>query len=426
MMDGSGMRDGGLGDGLDAGWRHRVATTTNTRPMASPTPILDREAPLPPLDRPFAERTFVWLAISMAMSIAAVVMISRFAPSIRHWLFAQVPLWFPGPVTFARMVWLVVVAWAVTFATVAIHEGGHALAGLAAGFRFHMMRVSFVQIQRPFRLGRYRGPGSWSGGLVSMSPGGKLSRLRGAIFVLGGPLANFATAAVALALPTTGPARLLCCFFAIVSIAVPLSDLVPYRSSVGESDGRRLWALFTNRQRGERFLALLRLDAELRAGTPPESLSEDAVAKAVALRDRSVETVTAHAIAYARAFHQGRDEDAARLLEICLLDSRYSSPHLRGALMSDAATFQGRRRGRADLAEQWLADMPATIQPPWLRWRAEAAVLGARGDVTGALAKLDEVERAIACLHGLEGRRLTLEKALQTWRSELAGAAARG
>jgi hypothetical protein len=100
---------------------------------------------------------------------------------------------------------------------------------------------------------------------------------------------------------------------------------------------------------------------------------------------------------------------------------------LREALMSDAAVFQGRRRKRADLAEQWLAEIPVATRGPWLRTRAEAAILEAKGDVGGALGKLAEVEAAITTLPN-KGQRDALLRSLQRWKSELCrcGAVANG
>lgn len=52
--------------------------------------------------------------------------------------------------------------------------------------------------------------------------------------------------------------------------------------------------------------------------------------------------------------------------------------------MCEAAVFQARRRGRADLAEAWLEDVPAATAIPGNREHAEAAILEARGDREGA------------------------------------------
>lgn len=176
--------------------------------------------------------------------------------------------------------------------------------------------------------------------------------------------------------------------------------------------------LLWQRAWGERWLALLRLGGEFNDGVRPESLSADFLAKAVAVRDESVDTVTAHVLAYSAAFYQRKDEEAGRLLETCLAYSGHATPVMREVLMSDAAVLQARRRKRADLAEQWLADIPVTTRNPWLRTRAEAAILEAKGDVNGALGKLAEGEAAIATVPNKCQRDLLLQL-LERWRSEL-------
>jgi hypothetical protein len=86
--------------------------------------------------------------------------------------------------------------------------------------------------------------------------------------------------------------------------------------------------------------------------------------------------------------------------------------------LSDAAVFQARRRKRADLAEQWRADIPVTTPSPWLRARAEDAIVEAKGDVGGALGMWADVVAAIATVANKCQRGILLQL-LQRWRSEL-------
>ena len=71
-------------------------------------------------------------------------------------------------------------------------------------------------------------------------------------------------------------------------------------------------------------------------------MSADDLAKAVGVQDESIDTVTAHAIAYSAAFHQRKDDEAGQMLETSLMYSRHAVPAMRQALMSDAAVFQAR------------------------------------------------------------------------------------
>src|SRR4029450_13685277 len=100
------------------------------------------------------------------------------------------------------------------------------------------------------------------------------------------------------------------------------------------------------------------------------------------------------ALASSAASHRHEDDEAAERLETCLAHSGHAAPVVREALMSDAAVFQARRRKRADLAAQWLAEIPVKTQNPWLRSRAEAAILESNGGA-GALGKRGEVEGGV-------------------------------
>jgi hypothetical protein len=239
---------------------------------------------------------------------------------------------------------------------------------------------------------------------------------RGVVMVLGGPLANFLTAAGALLLPV--PITVFSGLFIAISIVNGVNDLFPFESRLGVSDGRRIWMLLRQRERGERWLALLHLGGQLADGALPESLSADFLAKAIAVCDESADTVKAHAIAYWAAFHRGDDSEAAQRLETCLQHSSHATPVAREALMSDAAVYQARRRKRADLAEQWLDSIPRTTNYTWFRSRAEAAILEARGDVDGAIKKLAETETAIRALPENAQRQATL-CLLARWKSDL-------
>jgi hypothetical protein len=285
------------------------------------------------------------------------------------------------------------------------------------GFRFRSYRVGPLRFDRPFRVSLYRGPGAVVSGVAELIPVAtdKLA-WRGVAMVLGGPAANFLSAIGLFLLPV--PTTVFSACFIAFSVANGVNDLLPFESRLGVSDGRRIGMLLRRRERGERWLALLRLGGEVNDGALPESLSADFLAKAIAVRDESVDTVMAHALAYWAAFHRHKDSEAGHLLETCLAYSRHATPVVREALMSDAAVFQARRRRRVDLAEQWLAEIPVTARSQWLRARAEAAILEAKGDVGGALGKLAEVEAAISTLPN-KCQRDTLLRLLQRWKSGL-------
>jgi hypothetical protein len=306
-------------------------------------------------------------------------------------------------------------------AAIAIHESGHLLVGLAVGFGFNGMNIGPIQIEPPFRISRNRGAitgrTGWLGGAVSMLPKKtEQLRLRALVLTSAGPAANLLSACVVFLLPySKGFASN---SFIFVSTLAGIISLLPAPGLATHSDGGRIRMLLQSRGRGERWLAMLKLSVEIAEGVPFESLSPDFLAKAIAIRDNSPDTVSAHLLAYSVAWWQRRDADAAQFLETSLEYSGFTAPFMRDILISNASIFQARKRKRADLAEQWLAILPRITVTPGLCARAEAGILEAKGDIEGALKKLDEVETLTLAQPNDVRRKLSLES-LSRWRSEL-------
>jgi hypothetical protein len=362
------------------------------------------------------------LAVLLTIWLAALVMVTACwfldrPPILRQWVLTDLRPWLLeqwrgiGPIGFGLS------ALAAFYAMLLIHELGHVIVGLVLGFRLRSLRIGPLLLHVPFRVAFYRGPGAMVNGVAELIPV-VTDNLAGrvVVMVLGGPLANILSAIAVLFLPL--PITVFSELFIAFSIVNGVNDLFPFESRLGVSDGTRIGMFLVQPQRAERWLALLQLAGQLRDGVLPESLSADCIAKAIAIRDDSVDTVTAHAFGYFAAFHQHDDAEAAQRLETCLEFSSRATPALREALMSDAAVFQARRRKRADLAEQWLAAISAKTKSAWFRSRAEAAILEAKGDVAGAMKKLMQVEAAIGTLPE-NGQRETLLRLLERWKSEL-------
>jgi hypothetical protein len=291
----------------------------------SPTPILDRLAPLP---QPAAWGsvsgiiTAGWIGLGVAIPATLAFWHPPWIRSLWRWTLANLAPMFAGPWTPAAVALAGVSVVGITTAVIAIHELGHVLVGMWAGFRIRSMRVGPLQIDRAFRISRYRGPGAWVRGEVIMDPV-KTDKLipRAVAMVFAGPAANLLSGCAVLLLPF--PQGFSSGLFILSSIVAGFAELlVPYRSRSVVFDGARISTLLRDWERGERWLALMKLGAELRDGAQPESLSADFLAKAVVVRDDSPETVVAYAIAYLVAFHRHQDTDAAEALETCLIRTR--------------------------------------------------------------------------------------------------------
>ena len=302
------------------------------------------------------------------------------------------------------------------FATVAIHEAGHAIVGWLVGFRVHSIRIWRLQLELPLKLSIFRGPMGGAGGWAICTPEttDRLA-LRASLMFFAGPAANLLSALIAYGLPRSG--GVLLAVFLVWSLTIGAVNLLPLRTGPMFSDGYRILMLLFDRARGERLLALLTLSKDLMDGVGPESLSPEFIRIATAVKDESSDTVSAHMLAYSAAFRQYRCEDAADHLEISLRHSSRTSKPYQAALMADAAVFNGRCRKDAVAAEAWLNAIPAKTAIPWHRQWAEAGVLHARGERAALMAKLDAIERAIREHPGPYQK--VAVNAVEFWRNEV-------
>jgi hypothetical protein len=393
-----------------------MVTPLVTEDRFGATPILDREAPLPPRKPPGSGLAPLFVAWIGAFLLIGACWFADSPPMLRQGLRIVRP-WLLDHWARIGFFGFALSLIAAFYLMLAVHEFGHLFAGLCVGFRCRSLRVGPLLFTSPLGITLHRGPGSFVNGVADLVPvkTDKLA-LRGVVMVLGGPVANFFSALIVLLLPF--PITVFSGFFVACSIANGVNDLFPFASRLGVSDGARIWMLLWRPDLGERWLALLHLGGQLHDGVPPESLSPDFLTKALAVRDASEDTVKANGIAFSVALHSHKDGEAAERLETCLAFSSYATPGVREALMSDAAVFQARRRNRADLAAQWLSEIPTSTPTSWLRLRAEAAVLEVQGDVQGAIDKLAEVESLLVKVPN-SGQRETLLRSVQRWKADL-------
>ena len=387
----------------------------------TPTPLLDRLAPLPaPVAPGRGSRIVFW--VSVAMTAAVIVTISNVKPSLWRDAAAAVQARFPdvfdAPLTVTRIVVTVASIASATVAVVVLHEFGHVAGGLLAGLRFNTIAIGPLKLDDQFRISIHRGALAWSGGWVAMLPAAPdRLRWRALVLVAAGPLTCIAVGAAGLlAGAISGPASAV---FFVGSLFSAL-DLLPVRAGAVTWDGWRIVSLLRNDAWARRWLALITVAAEFRNGVAPDELPRPVLDALVAVEDESADTSVAHAVAYGAAFFSGDDDRSARLLEASLRFSGHAPAPFRMALMSDAAAFQSRRRQRPDLALAWTNDLPADA-PAWVRTRSEAAVLQAHGEPAAAAAKLDECAQAIATLPmpSEEQRRMAI-RLLGRWKAELA------
>lgn len=400
----------------------------NSEVSGSLTPILDRETPIPfleqkqstsaQLEQMSGRRIFKGLAIGASIAIPATLAFSYLIsdPWVSRQHQAMVPQDFEKDTTLVTLVLFALRIFVVAYAIIATHVIGHLIGGLFGGFRFRSLKIGPLQIHRGFGFSVHRGPVAWLSGTVWMTPV-KSDHLtpRALALLFFGSLANILAGCTLFLFPVR---NLAASEFAVFSIAIGLINLLPFPSLIGASDGARIWRLLRGEEKGERWLALLRLHADLADGVPAESLSTEYLQKAIAVQDRSLDTVSGHVIAYLSAMSQQKPEEAGRFLEVCLMYAASVMPDVRADLMSTAAVHQARVRKRADLAEQWLAEIPGNSHLLRIRLQAEAAVLEAHDDIAGCIGKLEECEKVARLLADMTDREMIL-RSLVRWRFDL-------
>ena len=401
--------------------RLRSVGTAAAKNPTSPTPILDRAVPIPSPRKRGTGWPLFWFLLGL--TVVVINLVWQWPPlhSIGRWITREFPQILVSSSTGGQIILqgleVLLSPFLMLVLVLAIHEAAHVLLGICAGFSFSSLRISRLQIDRPFRISIYRGKGTGASGWASMFPVRK-DRLapRAAAMIFAGPAANLLTGIVVLTVPFSR--GFFSFWFVLYSLLIGFGNLIPFRSRAMLSDGMRILMLLRSRERGERWVAIMKLGAELKEGVPPEDLSPDFLAKAIAIRDNSPDTVSAYAVAYAAAYFQHDDAKAAEYLETCLQYSSCAAPIIRQGLASDAGVFQARKRKRVDLAEQWLADLPGKTEMPGLRPRVEAAILEAKGDIEGALKKLDAVEKLVLAAPNKAQREIS-HRFLLKWKSEL-------
>ena len=381
----------------------------------SATPILDRREPLPRRARAGTGIAGPLLVALVGLAVLAVALWLRHPTDFGAWcrarLFLYVPAGQPPATALARLL----LPFLALFGMVAVHELGHLVAGLGVGYRWRSLRVGPLLLRRPFKASLSWSPSTLASGVAELvAPAAGLGRGRTAAMVGAGVFANVASAAVVWLLRSE-PGLASDVF--IVGSLLMVNDFVPYEGRVGVSDGARLLMLWRNDARGRRYLALQRLGGCADLGTLPEAMPPESIADAIAVDDDSVDTVAAQHLAHATRFHERRDAEAAVALETALRRARRASPPHRLVLVSDAGVFQARRRGRVDLADGWLGELPASVAP-WLRERVQAAIDEARGDLRSARRRLEAREHEVRLLPESPLREMLLTLT-RRWRAEL-------
>jgi hypothetical protein len=282
-----------------------------------------------------------------------------------------------------------------------LHEGGHMLIGWLVGFRFKSLHAGLVDVSRTRRGLRLTRSAKFGFEVQYRAAGGRRLPLRFALIVAGGPLASLLLAVatwpivvwylrVSADMDATIRATglVLLATFGVMSLIDGVGNAIPFKRKGDTSDGRRILVALRQRQLVGRALALQGLEHLRLCGVRPRRWPAVLVRRALTPED--VTSHTALAWIYAYAWTLDRDEVAAAgaYLDRVLGDAPAAVQLRKVAPLVplEAAYFLARFRHDPTAAREWQALAGESRYAPFMRPRAEAAILLAEGHPLQALA----------------------------------------
>lgn len=287
---------------------------------------------------------------------------------------------------------------------VGVHELGHLMGGMAAGFRPLLFMVGPLRVEREGE--RFRAKlafkGALFGGLAACAPTDTRDLRRRTLWLIaGGPLASLAGGVLLLALrPLLDPppvADTLLLATGAISLLIWIASAIPMTAGGFYSDGARIIRLVRGGADVEREVACLALIGLTMGGARPREWSRELVAGAAAGEPDTLFGVAGRMYAHAHEMDAGRVEAARAHIRAALAAAEILPPQLRPGLLLQGALFAARvdrdaARARA-LLERGAGGLMLQVHT---RPLVEAALAWAEGDRARAAERLDAAEAALA------------------------------
>jgi Zn-dependent protease len=281
------------------------------------------------------------------------------------------------------------------YAVTISHELGHLIAGWFVGFELNSLHISPLGLQRK--------PTGWSVGrnkivptlgfIVMLPRSYERIHQRLRIFILGGPLGNFALnfiCGIMLSQPLT-PVWLR--FFSLtagLSLLLALVNLLPFEEQFVQSDGARLRMIRRQPQQAERWIAMSVLSGALLRGVRPRDWDAAAVERAVAYSDRSQDHINAMLLAYMWAEDREDYDQAQGYLDPLLAEHSYASPYNQAVILTEGAFFYSYQRRNLALARDYWNQLK-----PIAKYIPHQTLVYTRTTLLAAEGRLDEARERL-------------------------------
>ncbi|MCS6808415.1 MAG: hypothetical protein RML40_07300 [Bacteroidota bacterium] len=299
------------------------------------------------------------------------------------------------------------------FAVIAMHELGHVLGGILAGFRFHLFIVG------PLCITRENDRLVWSlnndvslyGGIAACIPYELTQNIRRGMMqlALGGPLVSvlFGTGMLVVAafvipiLQSVQPWGNWMLFFSGLtgasSLLLAVATGIPYRVGGFFSDGARVRMLLRDDATSERYAAVAALAGLQYSNQPFSTVNTQLLTTALSLPDGTLDDITAHIFAYTYSLDNEDWNTAAQHIEYALSHLQNYPPAFQPLIMLEAVFFFALHHNSHEQARQFYAQIPSSTAfiKPYSRLRAEAALAYAERRYDDARTKLQEARVAL-------------------------------
>jgi hypothetical protein len=285
------------------------------------------------------------------------------------------------------------------YAAVVLHELGHVIGGLLAGFRFISLAAGPLRViatAQGVRLGWNRNLDLAGGMATTLPADGRNLRLRLMAAVGGGPLSSLllglATSGLALwLLPEAPDLGALTAMTGLASLAIFLATISPQQSGGVRSDGGQLLALLRDGSEMELYKLSLEIQAASLQGARPRDWAVASLLQAFyQCAVRNDEWAQAGLLVYYHALDSDDTAAAGRYLDQVQSYFDGFSPGMRHNLAIEAAFYQARYCQDPILGRAWLGRGREDLFGAHTRLRAEAAVLLAEGQPELAMQKARE------------------------------------
>jgi TM2 domain-containing membrane protein YozV len=293
-------------------------------------------------------------------------------------------------------IWLAILFVPSFFLVIALHECGHAFAGIKMDFDFRMFVVGpflWDKEQNGWKF-KWNKNVNISGGMVICIPKGTINlSKRFSVYAAGGPLASLLLTGIAYGLhkfmveQTATSFQITISYFfgliAFLSLMIFFVTIIPIHVGGFSSDGARILRFIKGGEAAQFEILLIKIMGTSTSGTRPKEYDSTAVNNAIVMAKKlnAPLGVYVHAFAHQMAFDKGEMELAERHLVEYISQADEVPVGMRSAVWLDAAFFYAyAKRDIAKAIEYWQKFVPSAIIPKAQIYATEAAIAKLTGD----------------------------------------------